>query len=130
MNPAVAAPRPWTRLRATRRRWTRRRARHRRSHDRLAMMDGLGSYAFREEHWARFDAVGTLVDRQPLEPTSTTTGPNRSWPRPTSCSGHWGCPTLTAEVLARAPRLPLFAYAAGTVKWQVVDAVWERGTCS
>ena len=41
--------------------------------------------------------------------------------------GHWGCPTLTAEVLDRAPRLRLFAYAAGTVKWQVTDAVFERG---
>ena len=35
-------------------------------------------------------------------------------------------PTLTADVLDRAPRLALFAYAAGTVKWQVVDAVWAR----
>ena len=53
---------------------------------------------------------------------------------PTRCSpeaevlvGHWGCPTLTAEVLDRAPRLRLFAYGAGTVKWQVTDAVFERG---
>jgi phosphoglycerate dehydrogenase-like enzyme len=28
--------------------------------------------------------------------------------------------------MARAPRLRLFAYAAGTVKWQITDAVWER----
>ena len=41
--------------------------------------------------------------------------------------GHWGCPTLTAAVLDRAPRLRLFAYGAGTVKWQVTDAVFERG---
>ena len=41
--------------------------------------------------------------------------------------GHWGCPTLTPEVLDLAPRLRVFAYAAGTVKWQVTDAVWERG---
>jgi len=41
--------------------------------------------------------------------------------------GHWGCPTLTAEVLDAAPRLRLFAYAAGTVKWQVTEAVFERG---
>ena len=41
--------------------------------------------------------------------------------------GHWGCPTLTAEVLDRAPALRLFAYGAGTVKWQVTDAVFERG---
>ena len=40
--------------------------------------------------------------------------------------GHWGCPTLTGEVLDRAPNLRLFAYGAGTVKWQVTDAVWDR----
>lgn len=33
---------------------------------------------------------------------------------------------MTEEVLAAAPRLALFAYAAGTVKWQVTDAVWSR----
>ena len=41
--------------------------------------------------------------------------------------GHWGCPPLTADMLAQAPNLRRFAYAAGTVKWQVTDAVWERG---
>src|SRR5262249_20180787 len=41
--------------------------------------------------------------------------------------GHWGCPTLTADVLDRAPNLRLLAYAGGTVKWQVTDAVWARG---
>jgi phosphoglycerate dehydrogenase-like enzyme len=40
--------------------------------------------------------------------------------------GHWGCPTLTAAVMDAAPQLRMFAYAAGTVKWQVTDAVWAR----
>lgn len=39
----------------------------------------------------------------------------------------WGCPTLTPELLAAAPRLRLVAHAAGTVKTLVSDAVWERG---
>lgn len=39
----------------------------------------------------------------------------------------WGCPRLTADVLARAPRLRAVAHAAGTVKSLVSDAVWERG---
>lgn len=39
----------------------------------------------------------------------------------------WGCPRLTAEVLARAPRLRAVMHAAGTVKELVSDAVWERG---
>ncbi|MFF4755742.1 hydroxyacid dehydrogenase [Streptomyces sp. NPDC002514] len=39
----------------------------------------------------------------------------------------WGCPRLTPEVLARAPRLRAVVHAAGTVKSLVSDAVWERG---
>ena len=40
--------------------------------------------------------------------------------------GHWGCPPLDAAMLNRAPRLRLFAYAAGTVKMTLTDAVWDR----
>ncbi|NEB79824.1 hydroxyacid dehydrogenase [Streptomyces sp. SID14478] len=39
----------------------------------------------------------------------------------------WGCPQLTAEVLAGAPRLRVVLHAAGTVKSLVSEAVWERG---
>ncbi|MFJ5260131.1 hydroxyacid dehydrogenase [Streptomyces sp. NPDC088387] len=39
----------------------------------------------------------------------------------------WGCPRLTDEVLAGAPRLRAVAHAAGSVKSLVSDAVWERG---
>jgi phosphoglycerate dehydrogenase-like enzyme len=38
----------------------------------------------------------------------------------------WGCPPLTAEVLARAPNLRGIFHAAGTVKNHVTDACWER----
>jgi phosphoglycerate dehydrogenase-like enzyme len=91
----------------------------------LAMMDGLADVAFRPEHWARLEAVGDVIDRRPLagfddERAADVLG------QADVLVGHWGCPTLTADVLALAPRLALFAYAAGTVKWQVVDAVWER----
>jgi phosphoglycerate dehydrogenase-like enzyme len=39
----------------------------------------------------------------------------------------WGCPRLDAELLARVPALRMVAYAAGTVKPIVSDALWERG---
>lgn len=39
----------------------------------------------------------------------------------------WGCPRLTADVLARAPRLRAVVHAAGTVKSLVSEALWERG---
>jgi len=41
--------------------------------------------------------------------------------------GHWGCPRIDASVLDRAPELGLFAYAAGTVKGTIDDAVFDRG---
>lgn len=39
----------------------------------------------------------------------------------------WGCPRLTADVLAKAPQLRAVIHAAGTVKPIVSEAVWERG---
>ncbi|HTO04970.1 MAG TPA: hydroxyacid dehydrogenase [Opitutus sp.] len=41
--------------------------------------------------------------------------------------GSWGMPPLTAELLAHLPRLQAVFYAAGTVKFCVTDAFWERG---
>ncbi|MFC4606520.1 hydroxyacid dehydrogenase [Streptomyces maoxianensis] len=39
----------------------------------------------------------------------------------------WGAPPLTAEVLARAPRLRAVVHAAGSVKHHITDACWDRG---
>ncbi|WP_231619114.1 hydroxyacid dehydrogenase [Nonomuraea sp. SBT364] len=39
----------------------------------------------------------------------------------------WGCPPLTAEVLADAPRLRAIFHCAGTVRSFVTDEVWRRG---
>ncbi|MEV6317632.1 hydroxyacid dehydrogenase [Streptomyces sp. NPDC051776] len=39
----------------------------------------------------------------------------------------WGCPPLTEDVLAAAPRLRAVIHAAGSVKGHVPPAVWERG---
>ncbi|GHF19249.1 glycerate dehydrogenase [Streptomyces morookaense] len=39
----------------------------------------------------------------------------------------WGCPALTKELLAAAPRLKAVVHAAGSVKSLVTEAVWERG---
>jgi phosphoglycerate dehydrogenase-like enzyme len=92
----------------------------------LAMLDGLINHAFTPAQVERLAAVGELVDPEPLasfdeDRTADVLGEAEV------LVGHWGCPTLTAEVLAVAPKLRLFVYAAGTVKWQVTDAVWDRG---
>ncbi|MCX2947434.1 hydroxyacid dehydrogenase [Lentzea sp. NEAU-D7] len=39
----------------------------------------------------------------------------------------WGCPPITAEVLARLPRLKAIVHTAGSVRGFVTDACWERG---
>ena len=91
----------------------------------FGMLDGMVEHLFSAAQHARLESAGRVLDPVPLS----------SWDDPRAdallaeCEvlvGHWGCPTLTAEVLDRAPRLALFAYAAGTVKWQVTDAVWAR----
>ncbi len=92
----------------------------------LSMMDGLRDYAFTPDQLARLAAVGDLLEPEPL---ADLTGDRARdlLARAQVLVGHWGCPTLTPEVMALAPSLRLFAYAAGTVKWQVTDAVWDRG---
>ncbi|GAA4966183.1 hydroxyacid dehydrogenase [Nonomuraea thailandensis] len=39
----------------------------------------------------------------------------------------WGCPPITADVLAAAPRLRAVVHAAGSVKLHVTQACWQRG---
>ncbi|MFC4513651.1 hydroxyacid dehydrogenase [Streptomyces ehimensis] len=39
----------------------------------------------------------------------------------------WGSPPLTEAFLARTPRVRVVLHAAGSVKWLVTEAVWERG---
>ena len=91
----------------------------------IAMMQGLGDAAFGPDHWRRLETIGTILNREVL----TTFDDERAASVLADADvllGHWGCPTLTGETLALAPRLRMFAYAAGTVKWQVTDAVWQR----
>jgi phosphoglycerate dehydrogenase-like enzyme len=92
----------------------------------FAMLDGLVDRAFTAAQLDRLRAAGDIVDPVPL----SSFADHRAAAVLGSADvlvGHWGCPTLTEEVVAAAPRLALFAYAAGTVKWQVTDAVWDRG---
>jgi phosphoglycerate dehydrogenase-like enzyme len=91
----------------------------------FAMLDGLLGYAFTPEQVARFAVAGRIVDPVPLAGFDDDRA-RAVLAEAEVLVGHWGCPTLTAEVLAAAPRLRMFAYAAGTVKWQVTDAVWDR----
>lgn len=91
----------------------------------MAMMDGLLGYAVRPRHVAQLAELGRLLSE---EPVADFADPRHAdvLGQTEVLVGHWGCPTLTAEAMEAMPNLRLFAYAAGTVKWQVTDAVWER----
>jgi phosphoglycerate dehydrogenase-like enzyme len=91
----------------------------------LAMMDGLVDVAFTPAQLARLGVAGEIVDPVPLASFDDERAPS-VLANAEILVGHWGCPALTAEVLRAAPHLRLFAYAAGTVKWQVTDDVWSR----
>ncbi|MCY3017953.1 MAG: hydroxyacid dehydrogenase [Planctomycetota bacterium] len=43
------------------------------------------------------------------------------------CMSGWGSPNLSAEVLAKAPKLRIMAHSAGSVKPFVSDKLFERG---
>lgn len=90
------------------------------------MMEGMADYVVRPQHLDRLASIGEVIDPVPL---TELVGERAEAVLALAdvLVGHWGCPTLTAEVLDRAPLLRLFAYGAGTVKWQVTDAVWDRG---
>ncbi|MFD6431549.1 hydroxyacid dehydrogenase [Streptomyces venezuelae] len=39
----------------------------------------------------------------------------------------WGCPPLTEQVLAHAPRLRAVVHTAGSIRSHITDACWQRG---
>lgn len=90
----------------------------------IVISHAKGLRAFDEATLDRLDRAGRLLDREPLA----------SWDDPRADSllaeaeimvGHWGTPLFDAAMLARAPKLRMFAYAAGTVKWYAIDEMWD-----
>ncbi len=92
----------------------------------FGMLDGMVRHLFTPGQLARLEACGRIPDPAPISDWSDERA-DALLAEAEVLVGHWGCPTLTADVLDRAPELRLFAYGAGTVKWQVTDAVFERG---
>ncbi len=89
----------------------------------LAHWEGVDPYT--DADLLRLDTAGRLLDRVPLQ----------SWDDGRADAllaeaeilvGHWGCPPLDEAMLARAQKLRMFAYGAGTVKMQVTPAAWDR----
>ena len=92
----------------------------------FGMLDGMVEHLFTADQLARLAAVGEIVDPLPFASFDDERAAT-ALARAEILVGHWGCPTLTPEVMALAPKLGLFAYGAGTVKWQVTHAVWDQG---
>jgi phosphoglycerate dehydrogenase-like enzyme len=92
----------------------------------LSMYPGLEPYALRSEHLAALAEVGDLLD-----PVAVQALPDERagdvLARADVLLGHWGCLRVDADLLARAPRLGMLAYAAGTVRDVVTPAAFARG---
>ena len=92
----------------------------------LAMHPDLLPAVLDEAQRARLDAVADVIDPVPLARFDD----DRAARVLAGCDvllAHWGCPPLDAAALALAPRLQLVAYAGGTVRFIVTDALWDRG---
>ena len=71
----------------------------------LAMMDGLAGMAFTPGQLERLGAAGEILDGVPLSDLADARAAEVLGAAEILV-GHWGCPTLTPEVLAAAKRRP------------------------
>ncbi|WP_405749742.1 hydroxyacid dehydrogenase [Streptomyces sp. NBC_01411] len=92
----------------------------------LAMQEGLAGRLFDDEQLRRLGRAADL-DPAPVLHEFSSPRAKASLARVDILVTGWGCPPLTAEVLARAPRLRAVVHAAGSVKHHVTAACWERG---
>lgn len=92
----------------------------------MAAMAGLGSVFFTDAQRLRLRGLAHVLDEEPVDDF----GSARAAELLGRCDvllAHWGCPVIDDAVVGAAPDLKLVAYAAGTVKWVVTAAVWQRG---
>jgi phosphoglycerate dehydrogenase-like enzyme len=80
---------------------------------------------FTPEHFELIESVGTVLDREAIGAWDDPRC-DRLLPQADVLLGHWGCPSIDASVLDRAPNVGLFAYAAGTVKDTLAPEVFDR----
>jgi phosphoglycerate dehydrogenase-like enzyme len=92
----------------------------------FAMAADKTKYVFDEASLARLTAICDVVSPSPIEDFSTPEARRILRDLDILVTG-WGCPQVTAEVVASAPRLKLIAHAAGTVKYTLDAAVYEAG---
>jgi phosphoglycerate dehydrogenase-like enzyme len=92
----------------------------------LSMYPGLERRALRPEHQATLADLGEVLDPAAVNDLP----PERAdevLAQADVLLAHWGCLSVDAALLARAPHLRMVAYAAGTVKDSIAPEVFERG---
>jgi phosphoglycerate dehydrogenase-like enzyme len=92
----------------------------------LSMHPGLEPYALRPEHVAALGEVADLLAPEPVQSLPADRA-DEVLAGADVLLGHWGCVVLDDALLARAPRLRMLAYAAGTVRGTVTPATFARG---
>ena len=91
----------------------------------LSMHAGLEHYALRPEHLAALGEIAELLAPVAVE-SLTADRAAGVLAEAEVLVGHWGCARLDEAFLARAPRLRMLAYAAGTLRDCVVPATFDR----
>ncbi|WP_152352560.1 hydroxyacid dehydrogenase [Brachybacterium subflavum] len=91
----------------------------------LAMPDGLQRHMFDRDQLARLAALAEVeVDR--AAPDLSSLEDSELAAVEVLLTG-WGSPVVDAAAVARMPRLRAIVHTAGTIRFVVSDAVWERG---
>jgi phosphoglycerate dehydrogenase-like enzyme len=91
----------------------------------LSMYPGLEPYALRPEHRAALAEVADLLAPEAVQALPVDRA-DEVLAAADVVLGHWGCVVLDEAFLARAPRLRMLAYAAGTVRDTVTSATFAR----
>jgi phosphoglycerate dehydrogenase-like enzyme len=92
----------------------------------FAMAPAKTRYVFDDDAMARLDALCDIPEPEPLADFATDHA-RRVLAETEILVTAWGCPFISREAVAAAPRLRLIAHAAGTVKHHLDPAVYEAG---
>jgi phosphoglycerate dehydrogenase-like enzyme len=91
----------------------------------LSMYPGLEPYALRSEHLTALAEVADLLAAEAVQALPAEQA-DEVLAAADVLLGHWGCVVVDEALLARAPRLKMLAYAAGTVRDTVTAAAFDR----
>lgn len=92
----------------------------------FAMSPGKTRFVFDEAALSRLGELCEVLSDEPLHDFTDAAARAVLHDTEILVTG-WGCPFISREVIAAAPRLKLIAHAAGTVKYHLDPVVFEAG---